>query len=77
MAKPVKYSAVPLSELVDWVQQRLARKYEYALEGIQKRFIGLFAILRIVLNACLELSAQFQRSSSDSTNARPLIDNIM
>lgn len=77
MAAPVSYKTVPLSELMEWVEKRLDEKYQYALEGTAKRFVSLFSIFRIILSCCLELSDQFQRSSSDNTNTRPLIDNIM
>jgi hypothetical protein len=38
----VKYITVAISDFYEWYEEKLLAKYSVALEGVKKRFYGIF-----------------------------------
>jgi hypothetical protein len=55
MSLHIPYTTVPISNFLTWLQDKLAYKYSSSLEGLQKRFEGVFAIFRSILDGAVEL----------------------
>lgn len=57
MSVHISYTTVGISNFLDWLQDKLSHKYSDSLEGLQKRFEGLFAIFRSILDGSVELGS--------------------
>ena len=63
---------------MDWYQEKLNEKYNVALEGVKKRFFGIFSVLRVVLEAIIEIDGIVgMKKLPESSTIKPLLDNIM
>jgi len=55
MATAVSYACVSVGKFNEWLQDKLARKYNPSLEGLNKRFYALLVLLEAVIVDALEL----------------------
>ena len=77
-AKKIKYITIGIADFMDWYQEKLNEKYSVALEGVKKRFFGIFSVLRVVLEAIIEIDGIVgMKKLPESSTIKPLIDNIM
>jgi len=76
MSKPKGYFAIPMSKFLNWLESKLIAQYSASLEGIEKRFITMFSLFRVILESIVELNLIFE-STTESLSAKPLIDNIV
>lgn len=83
MVTAVRYECVSVGKFYDWLQEKLARKYNPPLEGLNKRFYALLVLLETVVVSSVELrkavlSTQTEAEPTEEhLAAQHLIDNIM
>ena len=67
-----------VDQFLIWYQSKIASKYNPALEGLRKRFLGLFNLFGIILTSTIKILELLpsDKSGEDSL-ARPLLDNII
>jgi hypothetical protein len=74
----VKYITIAISDFVEWYEDKLLGKYSMALEGVKKRFYGIFSAFRVILEAVIEIDEIVgSEKLPESSTIKPLLDNIM
>lgn len=83
MATAVPYVCVSVGKFNDWLQDKLARKYNSSLEGLNKRFYALLVLLEAVVVDALELRKAViptqteAEQTEEHSAAQHLLDNIV
>lgn len=83
MVPAVPYTCVSVGKFNEWLQDKLARKYNPSLEGLNKRFYALLILLEAVIVDALELRKAVTPTQTEAEQteehsaAQHLLDNII
>jgi hypothetical protein len=70
------FETIALDELVQWVEEKLKKKYSIPLEGIEKRFLPVFSGFEELLRCSLNIFQILKETSEISSN-KVYLDNMM
>jgi hypothetical protein len=77
-----KYEVVKLNieNFIPWLETKFNEKYEVCLEGLKERFVGIYTLLKLILERIMEINEILSEDTSEFnlfTTYKPLLDNMI
>jgi len=77
-----KYDVIKITieNFVPWLESKFNEKYEYSLESLKERFVGIFTLFKLILQKIIEIEQILSEDTSDQstyTKHKPLLDNMI
>lgn len=69
-----------IENFIPWLENKFNDKYEFCLEGLKERFVGIYTLLKLILEKVMELHDVLSEDSTDAATFnlyKPLLDNMI
>jgi len=69
-----------MENLIPFLENKFNEKYEFSLESLKQRFVGIYTLLKIIFEKVIEIHDVLAEDSSESNvfaSYKPLLDNMI
>jgi hypothetical protein len=71
---------ISLEQFIPWLDKKFNEKYESSLEGLKERFVGIYTLLKLILEKVMEIHDVLKSDNTDTSifsTYKPLLDNMI
>jgi hypothetical protein len=71
---------INLEHFIPWLDKKFNEKYETCLEGLKERFVGIYTLLKLILEKVIDIHDVLNNDSTETTifnTYKPLLDNMI
>ncbi len=76
----LEITKMTMDNLIPFLENKFNEKYEFSLESLKQRFVGIYSLLKIIFEKVIEIHDVLSEDTSESNvyaSYKPLLDNMI